>query len=77
MLRLDIEGPAHLNPDGNEIQCPHIHIYKEGYQLKWAYPLNQHIKTNTDDLFQVLIDFLKYNNVQKDDNISIQGGGYI
>src|SRR5690554_440807 len=39
LLRIDIEGPAHQNPDGTEIPCPHIHIYKEGYDDKWAYPL--------------------------------------
>lgn len=77
LLRIDIEGPAHQNPDGNDVPCPHIHIYKEGYQLKWAYPINQHIQTDTSDLVQVLIDFLQYNNVQKDNNIIIQEGGFV
>ncbi|MFW9280162.1 DUF6978 family protein [Glaesserella parasuis] len=26
MVRLDIEGPPHRNPDGEEIICPHIHL---------------------------------------------------
>lgn len=64
LLRLDIDGPPHDNPDGTTVKCPHIHIYKEGYNLAWAYPLSTKITTNTKDLIQVLIDFLKYNNVK-------------
>ncbi|MDZ4798679.1 MAG: DUF1829 domain-containing protein [Bryobacteraceae bacterium] len=30
LMRLDIDGPPHRNPDGEEIPCPHLHIYKEG-----------------------------------------------
>ncbi|MDO9753768.1 DUF6978 family protein [Glaesserella parasuis] len=26
LVRLDIEGPPHRNPDGEEIICPHIHL---------------------------------------------------
>ncbi|GIP34203.1 hypothetical protein [Paenibacillus sp. J2TS4] len=63
LLRVDIEGPPHLNPDGTEIPCPHIHIYKEGYDDKWAYPLEAKMVTDPSDLVQVLIDFLEYNNI--------------
>lgn len=34
LVRLDIGGPPHRNPDGNELPCPHIHIYREGYGTK-------------------------------------------
>lgn len=64
LLRLDISGPDHMNPDGEVIPCPHLHIYKEGFHDKWAYPLPEHIPTDTSDLAQVLIDFLEYNNIQ-------------
>jgi len=63
LLRLDIEGSPHRNPNDEVIQCPHLHIYKEGYGTSWAYPLEKEIITDTSDLVQVLIDFLKYNNV--------------
>ena len=29
LLRLDVDGPPHENPDGEVVLCPHIHIYKE------------------------------------------------
>lgn len=64
LLRLDIEGPPHQNPDGEIVPCPHIHIYREGYSDKWAYPLNDHIITTTSDIAQVLNDYLEYNNVK-------------
>lgn len=30
LLRLDIAGPPHRIPDGQEIPCPHRHVYREG-----------------------------------------------
>jgi hypothetical protein len=77
LLRIDIEGPAHDNPNGETIPCPHIHIYREGYNLSWAYPLPEHIKADPSDLIQVLIDFLMYNNVNNTKDFSFQEGGLV
>ncbi|WP_410513134.1 hypothetical protein PaeBR_01270 [Paenibacillus sp. BR2-3] len=63
LLRLDIEGSPHKNPDEEIIPCPHLHIFREGFGTSWAYPLDKKIITETTDLVQVLIAFLKYNNV--------------
>ena len=30
LLRLDINGGPHRNPDGQEVGSPHVHIYREG-----------------------------------------------
>ena len=38
LMRLDLDGPPHRNPDGAEIACPHLHVYREGYGDKWAVP---------------------------------------
>jgi hypothetical protein len=38
LMRLDIDGPPHRNPDGTAIPCPHLHVYREGYGDKWAIP---------------------------------------
>ena len=27
LLRLDVDGPPHTNPDGVEIPCPHLHTF--------------------------------------------------
>lgn len=39
LLRLDVNGPAHTNPDGTIVPTPHLHIYREGYDDKWAFPV--------------------------------------
>jgi hypothetical protein len=62
LVRVDVGGPMHRNPDGIEIQCPHIHIYKEGWMDKWAEPLPDNFR-NPTDRFMVLDDFLDYCNV--------------
>lgn len=76
LIRLDIDGPSHTNPDGMEIPCPHIHIYKEGFGTKWAYPLSSDF-TDSKDLVQTFFDFLVYNKIVNDKEISILGGGLI
>jgi hypothetical protein len=75
LLRLDIDGPEHTNPDGEVIQCPHLHIYREGFGTSWAHPIDPKIFTDTDDLVKVLFDFLEYNNIIRIPNI--QGGGLV
>jgi len=65
LLRLDIAGSPHRNPNGEVIQCPHLHIYREGYGTSWAYPIDDKIFTNVDNLAQALKDFLLYNHVEE------------
>lgn len=36
LARLDIGGSPHRNPDGQEVACPHLHVYREGCGDKWA-----------------------------------------
>ena len=31
LARVDVAGAPHRNPDGEEIPCPHLHVYREGY----------------------------------------------
>src|SRR5438046_1727577 len=51
LLRLDLDGPPHRNPDGIEIPCPHLHIYREGLGDKWAIPAPVARYPDTLDLF--------------------------
>ncbi|MCT8554029.1 hypothetical protein KZ463_09410 [Glaesserella parasuis] len=60
LVRLDIEGPPHRNPDGEEITCPHIHLYREGYGDKWAYPLPDELKSVLDRPYELLDKFMDY-----------------
>lgn len=73
LLRLYIEGPTHENPDDDrtEVPCPHLHIFREGWGTKWAYPCPPELLSG-GDLDQILIAFLQYCHVI---NVpSIQGG---
>lgn len=54
LLRLDLDGPPHRNPDGTEIPCPHLHRYREGFADKWAFPAPMEKYSDTQDLFSTL-----------------------
>ncbi len=62
LARIDFGGAPHRNPDGEEIGCPHIHLYREGYGDKWAYPLPKEFKAS-DDRWELLQDFFAYCNI--------------
>ncbi len=68
LLRLDLRGPIHTNPDGAELPCPHIHIYKQGYGTKWAF-LPPSGFSNLSDTWQTLHDFMRYCNIIRPPNI--------
>ena len=54
LVRLDLGGAPHRNPDGEDIQCPHLHIYRDGFADKWAQaPPVEHFQ-NMGDIFGVL-----------------------
>lgn len=69
LVRLDLGGAPHRNPDGEEIACPHLHIYQEGYGTKWAQPVPLDKFSNAGDLWQALQDFMGYCNITKPPNI--------
>lgn len=69
LARLDLGGPPHRNPDGEEVGCPHLHVYREGYGDKWAYPVSQGRFEHTNDLWQTLQDFMTYCNITNPPNI--------
>jgi hypothetical protein len=62
LVRLDFGGAPHRNPDESEVPSPHLHIYKEGYGDRWAYPVPSSF-TNTSDLRKTLDEFMTYCNV--------------
>ena len=50
LARLDLGGPPHENPDGEEISFPHLHTYRAGYADKWAVPAPTTLLPRTEDL---------------------------
>jgi len=63
LMRLDLDGPPHRNPDGVEIPCPHLHVYREGYGDKWVIAAPLAIYTNTLDLFSTFETFMEQCNI--------------
>jgi hypothetical protein len=59
LARLDF-GPPHRNPDDEEIGVPHLHLYREGYGDKWAYPVPAEHFPNIADPWLTLFDFMRF-----------------
>ena len=60
LVRVDLGGPSHRNPDDSEVATPHLHIYREGYGDKWATHLPSDSFSNVADQWQVLQDFMRF-----------------
>lgn len=59
LVRLEINSPPHINPDGTQTSRNHIHIYKEGFGLSWAYNLED-FNFNTDYYSDLFYNFCEY-----------------
>lgn len=60
LARLDFGGPPHRNPDGEEIPCPHLHVYREGWGDKWATALSPDEFADAADPWALYTDFLRF-----------------
>lgn len=63
LVRVDVNGAPHTNPDGTILNGTHIHIYREGYEARWAYPLNRSSFVDPIDNPRLVGDFCQYCNV--------------
>ncbi|HEY4215548.1 MAG TPA: hypothetical protein VGM67_00335 [Gemmatimonadaceae bacterium] len=63
LARLDFGGQPHRNPDDVEVASPHLHLYREGYGDKWAYPLPPAAFPKLGDPWVTLHDFMRFVNV--------------
>ena len=64
LVRLDLAGAPHRNPDDTELLCPHLHLYREDYGAKWAFPVPPSFADLTDP-WRTLEDFMRYCNITK------------
>ena len=64
LVRVDIgETLRHTNPDGMLIEGSHIHIYREGYDVKFASPLAGFPFRTPDDMIITFEDFARFCNI--------------
>ena len=65
LVRLDVDGAPHTNPDGQHLPGTHIHYYREGYEDRWAFPVDLKVFTNTYDIALTLEQFCMHCNIEK------------
>lgn len=63
LVRLDLGGSPHRNPDGEEVSVPHLHLYQEGFGDKWAIAVPADNFSNPSDIFRAMDDFMSYCNI--------------
>ena len=76
LVRLDIDGSPHLNPEvvdislpylkpynGQTIPCPHLHLYVEGFMDRWAIPSPSKKFPRIENICATLNDFFHYCNI--------------
>lgn len=63
LVRLDLGGAPHRNPDDEEVSAPHLHVYREGYGDKWAVPVPADRFRDVSDVWKTLEDFLQFCNI--------------
>jgi hypothetical protein len=74
LVRVEINGPPHTNPDGSNIGRDHIHTYREGYGLSWAYNLagfDPRLFKDKENFTSVFSDFCLYCNIELDGEYQI------
>ena len=62
LVRLDVDGAPHTNPDGERLSGTHLHLFREGYDDRWAYPVDVNTFTLLSDpgtTFQEFCAFCK------------------
>lgn len=60
LARIDIDGAPHTNPDGQQVGPTHLHVYREGYEDKWAIELDPSSFTVPTDFGQAYVDFCRF-----------------
>ncbi len=72
LLRIDVNGSEHVNPDGTRVPCPHIHLRTQdtGKWDKWAYDIPA-VFGNTDEYVNTVRDFLQYCHTCNIDELTI------
>lgn len=69
LVRLDLGGAPHRNPDDEEIPVPHLHVYREGYGDKWAVPVPTDRFSDLADVWVTLEEFMRFCNITQPPHI--------
>ena len=69
LVRLDLGGAPHRNPNGEEVPVPHLHVYREGYADKWAMPVPPDRFRAVTDVWTAFEDFMRFCNITRPPNV--------
>jgi hypothetical protein len=64
LVRLDVDGAPHTNPDGQRLLGTHLHLFREGYDDRWAYPVDPNAFTLLSDPGTTFQDFCAFCKVE-------------
>jgi hypothetical protein len=64
LARLDIDGGPHTNPDGQRLSGTHLHLFREGFDDRWAYAIDPAKFSRLSDPGQTFHDFCAFCNIE-------------
>jgi hypothetical protein len=64
LVRLDVDGAPHTNPDGQRLSGTHLHLFKEGYEDKWAETIDPKTFTSLSDPATTFQEFCELCNIE-------------
>lgn len=64
LARLCYKSSPHTNPDGKRIDGTHLHLYREGWDDKWAKPLDSKYFTGTNEHATLLEEFCNFCKIE-------------
>lgn len=64
MLRYDNDG-RHTNPDGVFFEGAHVHLYREGFNDKFAFPISKMNVSSTDTIEEIFKKILHFCNIKQ------------
>lgn len=69
LVRLCFGGSPHVNLNDEEVESPHLHIYREGYGDKWALPPPDDKFPNLGDQWRTFHNFMRLCNIVTPPNV--------
>lgn len=72
LARVCVNNAPHMNPDGELLSGPHLHLYQEGLGDAYAIPLPKEFFSSPDDIVCTVREFLKYCNVVEHPKVHLQ-----
>jgi hypothetical protein len=71
LARVDIAGAPHTNPDGTRLGGTHLHVFREGYDDRWAFPLDRQQFSDQANPEAALLDFCRYCNIVEQPTVQV------